>query len=67
MTEGMTGPVQIEISDAAGSMVYQSAAAEETGPLTKKIDVQFLAEGFYILRVRAGENVTTRKFLKRAE
>ena len=67
MTEGMTGPVQIEISDAAGSLVYQSVAAEETGPLTKKIDVQFLAEGFYILRVRAGENVTTRKFLKRAE
>lgn len=66
ITDAVKGSLHLQICDAVGRILYDQTIEEQAGPLSKKIDVQMFDDGFYFLKVRIGDTITTRKFLKLA-
>ncbi len=60
-------PSSIQISDLQGRIIYSEQVTTTTGVVLKNIDVKFLEEGLYILKVKSHNKIYTRKFLKVTE
>ena len=61
------GLATIFISDLQGRIIYSEQMSSTIGVIKKNIDVQFLKEGLYILKVKSQNKIYTRKFLRVTE
>lgn len=60
------GPVDLQISDVQGRILFDEELTTTAGDLRKSIDVRFLKDGIYILKAASGDKIFTQRFLKLA-
>jgi hypothetical protein len=58
------GPVQIQISDLQGRIVFNEKFEGITGDFRKSIPTGFLKDGMYIIKAASGDRIYSRRFVK---
>ncbi len=61
---GYAGPVTITVLDALGRSVAHATAAGAQNPSVKALDLSSLPAGLYLLQVRAGSSLVTRRLVR---
>ncbi len=64
-TIGKDSDVSISITDVLGRTIYQNSANYNEGSNTERIDVSSFEAGYYMIQISDGENVSTKKFVKK--